>query len=658
MDPTFLLILPIIAVYVYIMWKIIKFTNSSRQGKRRVTFIDPLQEHQPLLHPPQPPPLPGAPHPPPLPLGPFPRAALQPGSEPIDYRAPLRWLWRDVIGGIDGFALMRTLVMKELRTMLASSKSYWLLFTLSLIGSGYFIIFWQNHALSITIATRAQYSRQIFSALFQIQFCGLGLISAVMASTTITTERENKTLDLLLATHLTREQVVLGKWFSNIVYQLVLYASLLPILALTFQLGGVGLDDYLAAALLVSGGIVAFGMLGLAISCSLQRTIPALLATVGVAVLIGLFIPAYNFFETAAAVSTLEAIPYLIGLGIVFFVCWRVAWSGLVRRDTTKAAIAPKLIDDAAVLEARRSEWPYYLIDPLARPQQIGDRQNPVYVKEQRVSPLGRLDIIIRLCYAAMFLSFVLVVAYKLDASFATFRAIARWEAGFIMLFVPVLAATGLSKEFEENTLTLLRATPLPPGMIVRAKFRLAMRFLAILCLSLTVVPAAMHLGMWLTGASLSNRASFGEPFAAIVKITPSLIAWAAFYSALSLLCSSLCRRNVTAIVSSYVAMLMLIGSPEILGFLAGLLDSGGLGGQSGLLGRTGAGLTLIRHYISPLLSPSFYFADGAGGAQGHCFIHWESWRQIGFCLAVTLLASAGLLEAAKFFLVRSARRA
>lgn len=633
MNLSFFLVLGTIAFYIWIFRQFIKISNEKPSRSL-------------------PPPLPGA----------RPRPLLQPApaeTRPIDPIAPARWIWRDLIGGREGFGVMRALVLKELRTMLASGKSYWLLFTLSLIGSGYFIIFWQNHALSITISTRAQYSRQIFSALFQIQFCGLGLISAVMAAATVTTERENKTLDLLLATRLTREQVVVAKWFSNIVYQLVLYASLLPILALTFQLGGVGLDDYLAAALLVSGGIAAFGMLGLAVSCLMQRTVPALLTTVGVAALVGIFIPVYNFFETGSALSPIvDGIPYLIGLGVVFFIAWRVAWSGLTRRDTTKAAVAVKQIDDAFILETRRTEWPYYLIDPLARPQQIGDDQNPVYIKEQRVSPLGRLDYIIRICYVAMFISFVLVLSNKLDGTFSTFRSMASWEAGFLMLFVPVLAATGLSKEFEENTLTLLRATPLPPGRIVRAKFRLAMRFLTILCVSFAVVPVAMHLGMSLTGSSYAHRANFLEPFAALLKNTPLLIGWSAFYAALALLCSSLCRRNITAIVSSYVAMLLLIGSPDILGFLAGLLNAGGVDAHGGALGQVSTGLELARYYVCPLLSPNFYFADAATGAEGHYFTHWENWLQIGFCLAVTLLGAAALLQAAKFFLVRGARRA
>jgi ABC-type transport system involved in multi-copper enzyme maturation permease subunit len=569
-----------------------------------------------------------------------------------------RWLYREVIGGGEGLAVMRALVMKEVRTLLASRKSFWLLFTLSLIISGYFIIFWQNNALSITVSTRALFSRRIFSSLYMIQYCGLGLISAVMASATVTTERENKTIDLLLATQLSREQVVLSKWFSNIVYQLVLYASLLPVQALTFQLGGVGLDDYLMAALLVTAAIASYGMVGLAVSCHVQRTVTALLASVGVSAAIGLILPAFSFFSMGAngAVSGVPLVFYLFMMALVFIVAWRIAWSGLARRDTFKPAIAKPVIDDQRILEERRTTWPFYLIDPLARPQDIADHQNPVYIKEQRVSPLGRLDINIRLCYAAMFLSFVLVLSNQLGGSFTAFRNIAQGEISFIILFVPVLAATSISKEYEENTIRLLIATPLSPSGIIWAKFRLALRFLAILCCSLAIVPAAFHMGMAFTGNGSRNPGGWIVPIIALVKITPSLLAWSALYAAVSLLCSSLCRRNVTAIVASYVSLLVLAASPSIIGFLVNLLESGDSGRPGTLTGVAVALLEGFRYYICPLLSPYFYFSGGSGGTDAHFFTKWEDWRQILGCLALTAGAIGALVESAKLILLRRMR--
>lgn len=595
--------------------------------------------------------------PPPLPG----QLRRQPPPPPLVTPNPFRiyrWLTREVLGGLEGIGVMRALILKELRTMLASRKSFWLLLTLSLVGSGYFIIFWQNNALSITVATRAQYSRAMFSSLFLIQYCGLGLISAFMASATVTTERENKTLDLLLATRLSREQVVLAKWFSNIVYQLVLFASLLPLQALTFQLGGVGLDDYLTAALLISAAIATYGMLGLAVSCHVQRTVTALLLTVCASVLLGLFLPAHQFFRFGSPSGNgFVLLGYLIMLSFFFIVCWRIAWRGLTRRDTFRPAVKKKFIDDRVVIEQRRNQWPFYLIDPLARPQDIGDHQNPVYIKEQRVNPLGRLDVNIRLCYIAMAVSFTLVLAHRLDGSFATFRSIACWVISCIMPFVPVLAATSISKEFEENTLSLLRTTPLTPTRIVWAKYRLTMRFLSIFCVSFMILPAAVHLGMLLTDNTMHHYRTWSEPLAAILKITPALLAWTALYAAISLLCSSLCRRNVTAIVSSYVVMLLLLGSPNILGFLATLLDSGSPGTQGPAASFAVGLLKGIRYYVCPLLSPYFFYGDQAAGSEGHFFNDWENWAQIVLCLLLTGVVVLALIESAKRCLILKSRR-
>ncbi|MBI3894112.1 MAG: cbb3-type cytochrome c oxidase subunit I [Candidatus Wallbacteria bacterium] len=128
----------------------------------------------------------------------------------------------------------------------------------------------------------------------------------------------------------------------------------------------------------------------------------------------------------------------------VFAFAALVAWIGLSKPESARVMIAPKIIDDAAVLQRRRKRWPYYLIDPLARAHEIKDRQNPVWVKEQRVGFLAKTPVLIRLTYVGMFISLMLTIYTNLEGTFKAISEVAQWATTFIMLLVPILAATGI----------------------------------------------------------------------------------------------------------------------------------------------------------------------------------------------------------------------
>ncbi|MBI1785494.1 ABC transporter permease subunit [Candidatus Sumerlaeota bacterium] len=167
---------------------------------------------------------------------------------------------------------------KELRTTLRSNKSVLFLFLILALISGVFMLFWMEQSeLTMSLGGRAQFSRTIFLFIASCQFLALSLISPMMTATVITGERESKTLDLLFCTGISRMHILLAKWISAIAYQLILLVCMLPILALIFQLGGVGLDEYLAAALLIAQAVVTYGMLGAAVSSRFRRTTSSLM---------------------------------------------------------------------------------------------------------------------------------------------------------------------------------------------------------------------------------------------------------------------------------------------------------------------------------------------------------------------------------------------
>ncbi|HUT24808.1 MAG TPA: ABC transporter permease subunit [Sumerlaeia bacterium] len=546
-----------------------------------------------------------------------------------------------------------TLLGKELRTMLRSPRAVWLLGVLMLGASVYFLVFWREHALGATLASRAQLSRMAFAVLYITQFTTLSLISAVMASTVVTVERENKTLDVLYCTRFSRLEILFAKWLSMILYQVILFVGLLPILALTFQLGGVDLVDYIGAAILIAAGIASYGMVGLAFSTYLRRTMNALMASVVATLAIGLAIPAYRIYgfwgiggwrDPDAGAFGAHFVLYLFFMLAVFAVACVCAWHGLTQTDSTRPTVALHVIKDPRVLRDRRRTWPYYMIDPLARNEEIGDRRNPVFIKEQRVGGLARVDVLIRLGYGAVFASIVLTSAMGFRGDIEAFSFFAKWMVALIALFVPVVSATAISKEREEKTMDLLMSSLVSPRRIVWAKALIPIRFFLALALVSLIFPGLIQVSMHTLYPSWTAGSRLSTPMVALAKVAPMMLAFGVLYAAAGVFCSSLCKRNISAIVSTYLLVLAMMGAPLLVDLLFEMLR-----GTPTSLARGVAlayeALGRLRDYVCPLISPIHYFGRKVNPLGDFGFGSRDSWASIGLSVCIMAAASVALLE-------------
>lgn len=111
-----------------------------------------------------------------------------------------------------------------------------------------------------------------------ISFIQLGLILFSVPSFTagsIAGEREKQTLDILLTTRLRPLQIILGKLFSSISSVLLLYISSLPILGITFAIGGIEWDSLLDLTIVIVGCSIFLGSIGIYFSTRMKKSVPA-----------------------------------------------------------------------------------------------------------------------------------------------------------------------------------------------------------------------------------------------------------------------------------------------------------------------------------------------------------------------------------------------
>lgn len=540
------------------------------------------------------------------------------------------------------------ILIKELRTLLRSRKAFVFLLISLLLTGGAFCLFWMGQGDNMDLSRRTRFSRELFTIFSALELCCLGLISPILTAGAITGEREERTLDLLFCTGLSRLHIILGKWFSTIAYQILLVVCLAPVLALAFQLGGLGTDEYLFAAVMIGLTVATYSMVGLAWSAWLRRSVGAMFASLITIVSLGFLIffsvmilsQIFHlyFFQNINKnqLNWLAGLPmacsplitwtyciqtnmrgaaggaggfahplfviHVVFQGLLFCFATFMAWWGLARRETARLTKAQRIIDDPEALRQRRRRFPYYLVDPLKRAEPIADGQNPAYAKEQRSGTLARTTRLMRLSYLGLFFSvFACGPAMVMNNYNGAMSIIAQMGLCFMLAFAPIMAATGLSKEREEDTLALLLSSPLSGAQIIGAKFRSSLRPLAALVLSVMLVPLGLGFFFW------REPLRYGGDLFLILLQTASFIA---LYAAVGLYCSSFCKRSLAAIVMHYIVLLLMVLSPFIV-LIGWEITRETLGNTMNFRpSRDDPGFfNTVLHLVCPFLSP-FYTLD------------------------------------------------
>ena len=129
-------------------------------------------------------------------------------------------------------------------------------------------------------------SMQIFTIFLMSNLTLIILIVPALTSSAITSERENKSYDLLFTSLLTPGEILRGKLFACLALILLVVLVSMPIAALCSLSGGVGPLLLMRAYAVIAMAAFTYGLVGLAISACCQRTMTSLLVSYGVVIIL------------------------------------------------------------------------------------------------------------------------------------------------------------------------------------------------------------------------------------------------------------------------------------------------------------------------------------------------------------------------------------
>lgn len=174
---------------------------------------------------------------------------------------------------------LNPIVKKDLQVTARSMRLSWGLFAYEAVLLMAFLLtllIIQEQASSIYGNSNIySYLVSLFPVLAVTQVCIVALIVPILTASAISGEKERQTFDIMLTTSMSPLSIVLGKLISAVIKILFFVAAGLPIMALSFVVGGLGwsaLFYFLLTILLLS---VFSGSVGICCSAFCKRSISA-----------------------------------------------------------------------------------------------------------------------------------------------------------------------------------------------------------------------------------------------------------------------------------------------------------------------------------------------------------------------------------------------
>ncbi len=483
------------------------------------------------------------------------------------------------------------LLRRELLTSLRRKRTYAMLAaTMSLLMAALLLFLGGiAPAMQYNPGMQAQLT-QIFLGLFSfLLFAAGALFMPALGGASICVEKQRESFPLLKMTLIRPSGIVAAKLLNAITIYLLIFIAAMPLVGLVFFFVGIEWAHFAVAFVLLLSSSVGCGAIGILCSAYFYRTTASLLfsylgmlAFVGglpgwlLLALIQLEMKVFRLYEldeyfdfliehmgawspiillgfSAAPFGTLNRYDLIFGLGLQVMAIAVFLWGAarILRRPVKPMKTKDiEIIDNAAALEKRRKTFPYYLVDPSRRRRAIPDGRNPMLAKELQTGLLSSGAWRIRVFYVFGVISLAMAMpacVYQDSSDFQPLLALTiLWQSVFIVLVAPAAIATALAKEHELHNMDMLRTSLLGSRRILQGKLFSAFAAVSPLLL-------ASFLGMLPALVLIRNV----EAFSAYLSGYGSMLIALFLTVCVGLFAAIFCRQTTTALVSSYLANIM-----------------------------------------------------------------------------------------------------
>lgn len=457
------------------------------------------------------------------------------------------------------YLIENPVLQRELLVNLRTFRSFVLLLVYQVILAAVVYFAWPKDGLALDLTGSPDSTSNLVDLFFLGQYILAALMAPSFAAGAIAGEKERGTYEMLLASPIQPEAVVMGKLVAALTHLAILIFATLPIVMLCLPLGGVSIYEVLAAYLVLISSVICFGMISVACGSFFSRTTSALVVSYIIILPIAIVVVLYwyslrQFGETRIEIATTVVPGFSAALTIYLFYvcCGRMLYPPDFGSEGKEVIDFEEESEKAVGLVIQRDQFPDRLFAPPKRETLMEDGTNPVYDKEMRSEIFGQGTLMLRL---AIQISMVLAIPLMAICLYI-FRPLAPWYIAYVVLFNiligPVFSAGSVTSERERQTLDLLLTTVITPWQLLWGKLLSGLRVSSVLS-SFLLWP--VFLATLMVKDYWSNIPSI---FCYVIIFALSCLTTAI----VALFCSTIFNKTSTSLIATYFIILTLYLSP------------------------------------------------------------------------------------------------
>ncbi|MEA2573439.1 MAG: type transport system permease protein [Chloroflexia bacterium] len=197
-------------------------------------------------------------------------------------------------------------IVKELRGRMRGPRAAIVMTIYLVVLTGVTLLFyWMVSATSgFTNPQSSQVGKVIFYVLVIFQMIMVALLTPAFTAGSITSEREQKTFDLLMTTLLPARSVIFGKLGSALSYVVLLIIAIAPLESLAFMFGGVSPEEIVLSQVVMLMSALLFASAGIFWSSVLKSSVASNVLTYGTMLFQLIGIPVLYLIITSTAGSS------------------------------------------------------------------------------------------------------------------------------------------------------------------------------------------------------------------------------------------------------------------------------------------------------------------------------------------------------------------
>lgn len=184
----------------------------------------------------------------------------------------------------------------------------------------------------------AQTGKFLFYGLVIFQTIMVALLTPAFTAGSITSEREQKTYDLLMTTLLPARSVIFGKLGSALAYVVLLILAVAPLESMAFIFGGVAPEEIVLSQVTMLVAALLFASVGIFWSSILRSTLASNVLTYGTIIFEMLLVPflfftitsimgAYSYSQSGQNISSTELYSYIMQIVLSLNPLVAMSWS-------------------------------------------------------------------------------------------------------------------------------------------------------------------------------------------------------------------------------------------------------------------------------------------------------------------------------------------